>query len=105
MRVPGDLRSLRDDGEDPAVGAVPVGVGIGMRRAPVVPVGDVEGAVGAEGQVAGGEPDVVGPQDVGHLPGADGRTEGRHLVRVDRVVEQVGGDVAPRQIGGRASAL
>ena len=71
----------RGDGEDPPVGPVPIGVGVGVRRPPIVPVGDVEGAVGAERQVAGGEPGIVGPQDVAHLAGLEGRAEPRDLVR------------------------
>ena len=91
---PDGLRPARGDGEDPPVGPVPIGVGVGVRRPPIVPVGDVEGAVGAERQVAGGEPGVVGPQDVADLAGLEGRAEPRDLVPVDRMIEQVGGDVA-----------
>ena len=88
------LRPARGDGEDSPVGPVPIGVGVGVCRPPVVPVGDVKGTVGAERQVAGGKPGVVGPQQVAHLTGLEGRAEPRHLVPVDRVIEQVGGDVA-----------
>ena len=77
-----------------------------MRRPPIVPVGDVEGAVGAERQVAGGEPGIVGPQDVAHLAGLEGRAEPRDLVGVDRMIEQVGGDVAaPPRRGQRVGLV
>ena len=89
----GRFRALRGDPVDPAVGSVPIRVGVGVGRPPVVPVGDVEGAVGTERHVAGGEPGVVGPQDVRRLAGPEGGTQRRDLVAADRVTEQVGRDV------------
>src|SRR5205814_6664457 len=52
------------DAVDAAVAAVPRRVRVGVGGAGVVPVGDVNAAVRAEGHVARGEPGVVGQEQL-----------------------------------------
>src|SRR5262245_15615261 len=47
------------DAKDPAVRSVPLRVGVGVRRPLVMPVGNVDGSIGPESQVAGRKPRVV----------------------------------------------
>ena len=56
-------RAVRD-AEDAAVGPIPSGVGVRMRRAGVVPVGDIDAAVRAQTHVTRREPGIVRPQQL-----------------------------------------
>ena len=93
------LRPLRLDPVDPAVAAVPVGVGVGVGGALVVPVGDVDGAVGPERHVAGREPGVVGQQQVAAVAGAE-----RRAVRRRRRASRRRGRAGRRRCTCRGSA-
>ncbi len=71
----------------------PNGVGIGMRRALVVPVANVHRAVGANRHVAGRKPGVVRQQQVALLACGKRRAARRQRVPVDGMPQQIGRDV------------
>ena len=66
----------------------------------VVPVGHVHTAVGSLKTIDGPEPDVLGGHQVAAVGGGETRSLRHHLVPVDRVRQQVAGDVLVAHLRG-----
>src|SRR5262249_54382604 len=98
------LAPLRGDLVNAAVGAVPVIDGVDVVGPLVVPVHDVECAVGADEAVDGAEPGVVGFQQHAAVPGFEGGFERLHDVPVHFAGEQVAGDVGVAETCGQGVA-
>ncbi len=93
------------DAVDAAVGLVPVIDGIDVVGPLVVPVHDVEGAVGAGQAVDGAEPGVVGHQEVAGGAGGETAALRREFVPVEAIRQQVAGDVGVAEARRQAVAL
>src|SRR5262249_51633508 len=90
---------------DPPVGAVPVIDGIDVVGPPVVPVGDVDRAVGAGQAVDRAEPGVVGHEELARLPAGEARPLPLQRVPQERVGEEVARDVGTLPLLGVGAPL
>src|ERR1051326_3029677 len=88
-----------------AVAAVPVGVGVGVGGALVKPIGDINGAVRSQGEVAGSKPGVVGHEQFAAIAGSEGGTPGFEVVPLNGVAEEIAGDVFATKLFGERIAL
>ena len=81
------------DAIDPAVGPIPLGVGVRMSGSRVVPIGDIDRSVWSHRHVGGSEPGVVRDQQFAAMSGLKRRAARFDVVPIDSVAEQVAGDV------------
>ena len=92
VNIPCGLRALRLDLVNPPVGAVPLGVRIGVSGPLVMEIADVHRAIGAERQIRRREPRVVGVEQRPHLPGFERRAARLHSPPGSGVSQEVGSD-------------
>src|SRR5882762_8780342 len=87
------LRGIGSYSINSAVAAVPVGVGIGVSGAFVEPIGDIHRTIRRQREVAGGEPGVVGHEQLAAIAGLEGGAPRFEGVPLDGMTEQIAGDV------------
>src|SRR5207253_4410075 len=85
--------ALRGDPIDSAIAAVPVGLRIRMRRAPVEPIGDIDRAVGGHSKISRSKPFVIGLEQIAAMRGGEARAPSIHFMPLHTVPQQIAADI------------
>ena len=92
VNIPCGLRALRLDLVNPPIGAVPLGVRIGVSGPLVMEITDVHRAIGTERQIRRREPGVVGVEQRPDLQGFERRAARLHPPPRSGVAQEIGSD-------------